>query len=231
MSEGFSVDAKILQDSEEQTQQIFSHAFLQFRYNVVKRVADILLIALSLPVWLPICLVAAVLVRFSSPGPVFYREYRLGQYGKPFRIWKFRSMYKKEEQQRRLREAGCTEAEHNRTNKHCTDPRVTPVGRFLRCWSVDELPQLINVLRGEMALIGPRPIIGTEQKFYEENFQFYCLVRPGLSGLWQTSGRSCLGYDDRVLLDCRYVQEWSLRNDTKILAKTFGAVVTKHGAC
>lgn len=224
MSEEVSVEAKV-------SSFAVGSLFPQFRYRVIKRGVDLLLVAISLPFCLPICGLLALLVRCSSSGPIFYREYRLGQFGKPFRIWKFRSMYTGEERGRQLLESEYSSLELRSTHKGCNDPRVTPIGRILRRWSLDELPQLINVLRGEMALIGPRPIVDAERKLYSGYFPFYCAVRPGMSGLWQVSGRSRVSYDERVLLDCRYVQEWSLVLDAAILFKTFHAVVAARGAC
>jgi lipopolysaccharide/colanic/teichoic acid biosynthesis glycosyltransferase len=115
-------------------------------------------------------------------------------------------------------------------HKHDGDSRVTPVGRILRRWSLDELPQLINVLRGEMALIGPRPVVAAECKLYGADFPYYCAVRPGLSGLWQISGRSHLTYQERVKLDRQYVHNWSLAMDLKILLKTIPTVLKTDGA-
>ena len=114
--------------------------------------------------------------------------------------------------------------------KGLRDPRITPVGGFLRRWSLDELPQLINVVRGEMSLIGPRPIIYAEAKFYGDQFSHYLAVSPGMSGLWQVSGRSCVDYDKRVVLDKFYVESWSLRFDFSILFRTIPAVLCRNGA-
>jgi lipopolysaccharide/colanic/teichoic acid biosynthesis glycosyltransferase len=224
MSEEVSVEAKV-------SSFAVGSLFPQFRYRVIKRGVDLLLVAISLPFCLPICGLLALLVRCSSSGPIFYREYRLGQFGKPFRIWKFRTMYTGEERGRRFLELQHTSLELRSTHKSPRDPRVTPVGRILRRWSLDEIPQLINVLRDEMALIGPRPIVEAERKLYNGYFSFYCAVQPGMSGLWQVSGRSKISYDGRVSLDCRYVQEWSLMLDAAILWKTFYVVATARGAC
>lgn len=203
----------------------------RFRYEVVKRIVGVMLVLLSLPVSLPICVFLAIAVMVSSTGPIFYREDRLGRYGKSFRIWKFRSMYVSKEQQDIVRKRSMPGQIYDRMHKHCDDPRITPLGRVLRKWSLDELPQLINVLKGEMTLIGPRPIVKAERELYGEKFKYYCMVRPGLSGLWQVSGRSCLQYKERILLDCRYVLGWSLWLDTKILIKTLQVVIKAQGAC
>jgi lipopolysaccharide/colanic/teichoic acid biosynthesis glycosyltransferase len=202
-----------------------------FRYSVIKYTMDLLLAAIGLIPCVFIGLPLAVLIHCSSRGPVFYREYRIGRYGKPFRIWKFRTMYTGVERGQRLLESEHTSGELRSTHKGCHDPRITLIGRILRRWSLDELPQIINVIRGEMSFIGPRPIVDAERKFYGEALSTYCLVRPGLSGLWQVSGRSKVSYDKRILLDCQYVQNWSLVQDLAIFVKTFHAVVSAHGAC
>jgi undecaprenyl-phosphate galactose phosphotransferase len=117
-----------------------------------------------------------------------------------------------------------------RIRKHGNDPRITPIGRFLRRWSLDELPQLHNVLRGEMSLIGPRPVIKAETHFYKHLLPYYLAAKPGLSGLWQVSGRSDLDYDERAGLDTKYVETWSLRSDFKILLRTIPVVLGRVGA-
>jgi lipopolysaccharide/colanic/teichoic acid biosynthesis glycosyltransferase len=121
-------------------------------------------------------------------------------------------------------------AEWNKLHKLRHDPRITRFGSFLRRYSLDELPQLWNVLTGQMSLVGPRPIVAAEMEKYGDCFDCYCKVKPGLTGLWQVSGRSALSYDERVALDCEYVQRWSLTKDTLILLKTFSSVVNQEGA-
>lgn len=214
----------------ESTQQAEIDQLSTFQYCVIKRTFDLLLAVVGLPFCVLIGVPVALAIRFSSPGPIFYREYRLGQYGKHFRIWKFRTMYTKDTQRRQLQKATHTSFEFRSTHKHLRDPRITSVGRILRRWSIDELPQIINVLKGEMSFIGPRPIVDAERQFYDQDFRYYCMVRPGLSGLWQVSGRSNVDYGKRVLLDRRYAREWSLAMDLIILFKTFRAVVSSRGA-
>jgi lipopolysaccharide/colanic/teichoic acid biosynthesis glycosyltransferase len=121
-------------------------------------------------------------------------------------------------------------AEWNKTHKLRKDPRITPLGLFLRRYSLDELPQLWNVLAGQMSLVGPRPIVAAEVEKYGDCFDCYCRVKPGLTGLWQVSGRSALSYERRVALDCEYVEQWSLMRDISILLKTFASVVNQDGA-
>jgi lipopolysaccharide/colanic/teichoic acid biosynthesis glycosyltransferase len=121
-------------------------------------------------------------------------------------------------------------AEWNTTHKLRDDPRITPIGSFLRRYSLDELPQLWNVLTGQMSLVGPRPIVAAEVEKYGDCFDCYCRVKPGLTGLWQISGRSTLSYETRVALDCEYVERWSLGGDVRILSKTYSSVVNQDGA-
>ena len=203
-----------------------------FRYRVLKRWIDILLVLLSIPVTVPIFLIVSTVVTLNSPGPIFYSHRRIRRRGAFFSMWKFRTMCVNsaevlEEYLGRHPEA---RAEWNRTHKLRHDPRITAIGSFLRRYSLDELPQLWNVLMGQMTLVGPRPIVAAEVEKYREGFEFYCRVKPGLTGLWQVSGRSQLTYDQRVALDCDYVRRWSLRRDFVILLRTFLSVANQDGA-
>jgi lipopolysaccharide/colanic/teichoic acid biosynthesis glycosyltransferase len=197
------------------------------RYQYAKRAIDILgssamLAAFSVP-----CVAIAAAIRLTSPGPVFYREERIGLGGRPFRICKFRSMYSNSAQ------VSAPNAGEWRTRKRLQDgrdPRITSIGGFLRRWSLDEIPQLFNVLRGEMSLIGPRPIVQSETEKYGQLLVFYQAAVPGLSGLWQVSGRSDLDYDKRMLLDAFYVQSWSLKSDLHLILRTIPAVLSRAGA-
>jgi lipopolysaccharide/colanic/teichoic acid biosynthesis glycosyltransferase len=185
--------------------------------------ASLLLLVLTLP----LMLVIAVLIKVSSPGPVLIRQVRVGQHGKSFRMTKFRTMYHGAHQARR------DLVHRSHAGKHLfklrDDPRITPVGRILRRLSLDELPQLVNVLRGEMSLVGPRPLLA-EDSDYEGPARDRLLVRPGLTGLWQVSGRSNLPWEEMVRLDLHYVANYSLRLDMIILARTVIAVITARGA-
>ncbi len=203
-----------------------------FRYRVIKRFADIFLIVLAAPVVLPLVLLVAMLVILSSPGPAFYSHRRIRRSGAFFSMWKFRTMCvnSAEVLEQYLAAHPKARAEWNKTHKLRHDPRVTPIGSFLRRYSIDELPQVWNVLMGQMSLVGPRPIVAAEVEKYGDSFSFYCRVKPGLTGLWQVSGRSTLSYDARVAIDRRYVLHWSLWNDFKILLKTFRSVVNQDGA-
>jgi Undecaprenyl-phosphate galactose phosphotransferase WbaP len=203
-----------------------------FRYRIVKRCTDIFLIVLSAPIVLPLVTLVAALVILSSRGPVFYSHRRIRKNGAFFSMWKFRTMCvnSAEVLEQYLTAHPEARTEWNRTHKLRYDPRVTPVGAFLRRYSIDELPQIWNVLMGHMSLVGPRPIVAAEVEKYGDFFSYYCRVKPGLTGLWQVSGRSKLSYDARVAIDCRYVNRWSLWGDFAILLKTFRSVVNQDGA-
>jgi Undecaprenyl-phosphate galactose phosphotransferase WbaP len=203
-----------------------------FRYRVVKRVLDIVLVILALPVLLPALLLVAAVVRFTSPGPVFFSHRRICRDGAFFSMWKFRTMCVNSSDvlEQYLARHPDARAEWSKSHKLRVDPRITSVGLFLRRFSLDELPQVWNVLSGEMSLVGPRPIVAAEVEKYAECFDAYCRVKPGISGLWQVSGRSELTYDQRVELDCRYVEQWSLLRDLKILCRTCKSVVNRDGA-
>jgi lipopolysaccharide/colanic/teichoic acid biosynthesis glycosyltransferase len=170
----------------------------------------------------------ALAVRFSSPGPVLYPQRRIGQRGRPFTMHKFRTMENGAEAQ--VEELRLAHGVCDVMFKLPDDPRVTPVGRFLRRFSLDELPQLLNVLRGEMSLVGPRPPLPEEVAMYED-WQFDRLeVRPGVTGLWQVSGRSDLSFDECVRLDLFYIENWSLAYDLYIIAKTIPVLFSRRGA-
>jgi lipopolysaccharide/colanic/teichoic acid biosynthesis glycosyltransferase len=203
-----------------------------FRYRVVKRCLDICLVILALPILLPLFGVIAALMMWTSPGPIFFSHRRIRKSGAFFSMWKFRTMCvnSTEVLDDYLKLHPEARAEWYATRKLRVDPRVTALGSFLRRFSLDELPQIWNVLMGTMSLVGPRPIVAAEVEKYGSSFQCYCRVKPGLTGLWQVSGRSELSYDARVALDCTYVQRWSLGRDIVILMKTFAAVVHQDGA-
>jgi Undecaprenyl-phosphate galactose phosphotransferase WbaP len=203
-----------------------------FRYRVIKRCADVFLVLLSVPLTLLVLGIVAVMVTLSSPGPILYSHRRIRKNGAFFSMWKFRTMCvdSAEVLEEYLARNPKARTEWNETHKLRNDPRITPIGLFLRRYSLDELPQLWNVLAGQMSLVGPRPIVAAEVEKYGESFKCYCRVQPGLTGLWQVSGRSELTYDERVALDCQYVQRWSLWNDVKIMSKTFRSVINQDGA-
>jgi exopolysaccharide biosynthesis polyprenyl glycosylphosphotransferase len=194
----------------------------------VKRTFDLAVSVFLLVVLSPVLLLSALLVKFSSRGPVIYRSNRPGIGGRPFACFKFRTMYTDADQRQpdleSLNEASGPLFKIRR------DPRLTPVGRFLRRWSIDELPQLLNVVRGEMSLVGPRPLPERDFEQLEEWHKKRYLVLPGLTGLWQVSGRSELDFDDLVRLDFLYLERWSVGLDLAILIKTIPAVLSKRGA-
>ncbi|MGY1825724.1 MULTISPECIES: sugar transferase [unclassified Blastococcus] len=196
--------------------------------RVVKGGMDRAVAALALLVLSPLLLVIGLAVRCTSPGPVLYRQERVGLAGRTFTMLKFRSMVVDADQQlERLRAENISDGP---LFKLRADPRVTPVGRLLRRLSLDELPQLLNVLGGSMSLVGPRPPLPAEVARYDTSVSRRLLVKPGLTGLWQISGRSDLSWEESVRLDLRYVENWSLATDVLILAKTVRAVLSRSGA-
>ena len=201
--------------------------------KVEKWLLDKILALLTFVLVSPLFVIVPVLIRLTSRGPVFYRQERLGRNGVPFRVWKFRTMYTDADERLvgLLREDAQAAAEWNAAHKLRADPRVTALGRFLRKSSIDEFPQLFNVLAGDMALVGPRPIVAEEVQFYGEAYSTFASVRPGITGLWQVSGRSATDYASRVALDVRYVLNWSPWLDVWILIRTVGAVFFMRGAC
>ena len=203
-----------------------------FRYRVVKRSMDLLLALLLMPILLPFLLILMALVRFTSPGPIFFSHRRIAKDGAFFSMWKFRTMCvdSAEVLEHYLALHPEARAEWNLTHKLKSDPRVTSIGNFLRRSSLDELPQIWNVIRGRMSIVGPRPIVAAEVEKYGDAFDAYCRVKPGVTGLWQVSGRSKLSYPSRVALDCEYVERWSLWRDLKILLRTCRSVVNRDGA-
>ena len=193
-----------------------------------KRLFDLVAATMALLVLSPLLLVVALIVKLQDGGPVFFRQARVGRTGQPFGMIKFRSMVMDAEA--RLAELAELNESDGVLFKIREDPRITRVGRFLRRYSVDELPQLINVLRGEMSLVGPRPPLPAEVDRYALDVHRRLLVRPGLTGLWQVSGRSGLSWDESVRLDLYYVDNWSMMSDLVIVAKTVKAVLGKSGA-
>ncbi|AEJ19614.1 undecaprenyl-phosphate galactose phosphotransferase WbaP [Gracilinema caldarium] len=197
-----------------------------------KRVLDLLLVLVGGILLLPLFLFIALLIKVSSPGPVLYGHTRIGRNGKPFKAYKFRSMVKDADKKLKdlLERDPEARKEWETSFKLKNDPRITPIGKFLRKTSLDEFPQLINVLKNEMSLIGPRPIVEAEIEKYGKHFKRVFAVKPGLTGLWQVSGRSDTDYDERVAFDTYYIQSWSIWLDLWILYKTVGVVFRGKGA-
>lgn len=219
---------------------LFSHELMIFRVNnnlakrtsrFVKRTFDIICSILIILVSSP--LLAFLYYKVTRDGgPAIYGHMRVGRHGKLFPCYKFRSMVLNSQEvlQQLLDSDPEARAEWERDFKLKNDPRITPVGRFIRKTSLDELPQLFNVLRGQMSLVGPRPIISEELIRYDENVDYYLMAKPGMTGLWQVSGRNDVDYDTRVYFDSWYVKNWSLWNDIAILFKTVKVVLHRDGA-
>ncbi len=199
----------------------------------LKRCLDVTLVCLALPLLLPLMAFLALLIKLDSPGPVFFKHRRIGEGGKSFWLWKFRTMYVEngEPLSAFLQNNPQAAQEWKRFRKLRNDPRITRVGRFLRKFSLDELPQIFNILKGDMALVGPRPVTEEEcRQYYREKASFYFSVKPGLTGLWQVSGRNLLPYEERVKLDVWYVLNWSLWLDIIIIVRTIGTVISQRGS-
>jgi exopolysaccharide biosynthesis polyprenyl glycosylphosphotransferase len=195
----------------------------------VKRILDIAFSLILLILLAPVFVVVAVLIQLYSPGPVFFRQVRMGLNKRRFLIFKFRTMVPNAEKMMAQLEA------HNEASgpvfKIKEDPRITPIGKVLRRTSIDELPQLINVLKGDMSLVGPRPLpVRDYEGFSEDWHRRRFSVRPGITCLWQVSGRSSLPFEQWMKLDLQYMDEWSLWLDMKILAQTVSAVLKGSGA-
>jgi Undecaprenyl-phosphate galactose phosphotransferase WbaP len=205
---------------------------IQFLPQSTKAAMDLTLTILGGTVILPLFAVLALAVKLSSRGPVFYAHTRIGRGGRKFRAWKFRTMVVNGDQvlQARLAADPAARAEWEQDHKLRDDPRVTGLGRWMRKTSLDELPQLWNVLKGDMSLVGPRPIIDAEVEKYGGVYKNYKGVKPGITGLWQVSGRNNTTYAERVRLDQYYVRNWSPWVDAYILAKTITTLITRDGA-
>ncbi|MFN3739286.1 MAG: sugar transferase [Thermodesulfovibrionales bacterium] len=198
----------------------------------LKRCFDYSISFLLLPFIMPLLLLFSILIKITSQGPVIFSQERIGKNCRVFKCYKFRTMYRDAEE--RLKEIldsnPQVREEWERTWKLKNDPRVTPVGKFLRKTSLDELPQIFNILKGEMSLVGPRPYLPHEVEKIGERMEICYSVLPGITGLWQVSGRSNTTYEERVALDCWYVRNWSLWLDIVILLKTIKVVIKKEGA-
>lgn len=199
---------------------------------VMWRLFDIVVAATILLIVLPFLVLLVAVLYVSDPGPVFFRHRRIGYRGRYFNCLKFRSMKIDGDAVLRehLRNDPKARQEWEETQKLRSDPRVTPIGGIVRKLSLDEFPQLINVLAGDMSIVGPRPIVENEVRRYGRHFEHYCRVRPGLTGLWQISGRNDTSYQQRVDLDVSYVERKSLVLDTWLLCKTIPAVVFARGS-
>lgn len=198
-----------------------------------KRTSDTVFAALLICLIAPVLLIVALLIKMDGDGPVLFRQLRVGRNGKLFHCLKFRSMATNAAAmlEEHLANNPSARREWIEKQKLTYDPRITKIGNFLRRSSLDELPQLFNVLAGDMSLVGPRPILPSECVRYEDRIGDYLSVRPGLTGLWQVMGRSETTYAERVALDTKYVREQSIALDIKILFLTFGALFSQRGSC
>ena len=203
--------------------------------RIAKRVLDLVVVVMLLVLGIPVLILAAVAIKLDSGGPVLFSQQRVGRRGRIFRIVKLRTMFVNNDESahadyvaRLIR--GEAEQQAGGMFKLTADPRITRVGSVLRKLSIDELPQVINILRGDMSVVGPRPALPREVELYDERALQRLVVRPGLTGLWQVSGRSQLTFQEMVDLDIAYWERWSLLRELMILVKTPAAVLAKKGA-
>lgn len=201
-------------------------------YKFFKRTVDILISGIGLILLLPIIFVVSIMIKLDSKGPIFFLQKRIGLNGKMFKLYKFRTMKLNADKELRAilqnNEEARREYEENKKLEH--DPRITRVGNIIRKLSIDELPQLINILKGEMTLIGPRPYLYREKKDMERYYEKIITIKPGLTGLWQVSGRNNVTFKARLALDEEYINNLSIKNDIKIFFKTFLILFKKEGA-
>lgn len=198
-------------------------------YKVVKRIIDVVLSSIALVVLSPIFAIIALAIKLESKGPVFFKHTRIGKDGKIIKIYKFRSMVENAED---LIKKFTPEQmkEYKENYKLTDDPRITKVGKILRKTSLDELPQLINIIKGELSIIGPRPVVQKELEKYGPNAQKFLSVTPGLTGYWAANGRSCTSYEKRMEMELFYVDNLSFKLDVKVFFKTIEAVIKREGA-
>lgn len=198
-------------------------------YKVVKRITDIIGGIIGLILLSPVFLILAICIKIDSKGPVIFAHKRIGKNGKEFNMYKFRSMYKNaEEMIENFNEEQKIEWQEN--FKLENDPRITKVGKFLRKTSLDELPQILNIIKGDLSIIGPRPIVDEELKKYGDNKEKFLSITPGLTGYWQANGRSNTTYEERMQMELYYIDNQSLLLDIKIFFKTIVSVIKKEGA-
>ncbi|SDF50517.1 Sugar transferase involved in LPS biosynthesis (colanic, teichoic acid) [Salipiger thiooxidans] len=202
----------------------------KFYARYTKRIVDIGLALILLPVLVPVIATLWAMTR-TDGGPGFFGHRRIGKNGKVFRCWKIRTMVPNAEERlvAYLANNPAAAEEWARDHKLTDDPRITKIGRFLRETSLDELPQIWNVLMGEMSFVGPRPVVRAEMKKYGHGRTAYLTMKPGITGLWQVSGRNDVSYDERVAMDIEYLQTVSLKTDLQLIAKTAGSVLNRTG--
>ena len=204
----------------------------KYLYSTVKRLFDIIVSGLSLIILAPVFLVIAIMIKLDSKGQAIFKQKRVGKNGEPIYIYKFRTMIPNAEEvlEKMLKENPEVYKEYTKNKKLKNDPRITKFGDFLRKTSLDELPQLLNILSGDMSIVGPRPYLYRETKDMGEHYDNIIQMTPGLTGLWQVSGRSDVGFTDRCELDSIYYQKRGIKKDLEIIVKTFGVVFLKKGA-
>jgi Undecaprenyl-phosphate galactose phosphotransferase WbaP len=198
----------------------------------IKRLIDLFMVIIVSPIILVITAIIALIIKCTTKGPAFYGHNRIGKNGKLLKTWKFRTMVA--DADKRLQEILDSNPDARReweeNQKLENDPRITPFGKFLRKTSMDELPQLWNIFLGQMSFVGPRPVTESEINKYGNKAKYILSVKPGLSGMWQISGRSATGYEERIMLDSYYIQNWSIWLDIWIIIKTIGVVIKGRGA-
>ena len=198
-------------------------------YKIVKRISDVVLATIGLILLLPIFIIIGLAIKIESKGPVFFKHTRIGKNGKIIKIYKFRSMVNNAEQ---LIQKFTPEQmkEYKENYKLTNDPRITKIGKFLRKTSLDELPQLINIIKGELSIIGPRPVVSEELEKYGVNAEKFLSVTPGLTGYWAANGRSDTTYEQRMEMELFYVDNLSLKLDIQVFFKTILSVIKRKGA-
>ncbi len=201
----------------------------KINYISVKRIIDVIISTIGLIVLSPIFLILAIIIKLDSKGPVFFAHTRYGKDGKKFKMYKFRTMY--ENAQDMINDFTPEQMKEWKENfKLQDDPRITKVGKFLRKTSLDELPQIVNIIKGDLSIIGPRPVIEEELEKYGDNKDKFLSVTPGLTGYWQANGRSSTTYEQRMEMELYYIDNISPKLDVKIFFKTIESVIKKEGA-
>ena len=229
-------EAILLKDEEEE--QVKPIIFVSKKQNIafrfIKRTIDILAGIVGIILLIPITLVVAIMriIKKENSGPIFYEQLRIGKNGKQFRMYKFRSVCLNADEtlKKYLEENEDAKREYKKYKKLKYDPRITKVGKVLRATSLDEFPQFINVLKGDMSLVGPRPYLPREKNDMGKYYNIIIKIKPGVTGPWQIRGRSNISFEDRLKIDAEYIQKMSITNDVKMVLKTLTKVVKKDGA-
>lgn len=223
-------DKNIAENVSNLSAQIYKDTLTKNKiYKIVKRAIDVVGSLVALILLSPVFLIIAIAIKLESRGSVFFKHTRVGKNGKIIKIYKFRTMVENAEEL--IKKFTPEQMEEYKNNYKLTnDPRITKVGKILRKTSLDELPQLLNILKGELTLIGPRPVIQEELEKYGEDKAKFLSVTPGLTGYWAANGRSCTSYEERMKMELYYVDNMSFKLDMQIFFKTFGAVIKREGA-